>query len=170
MNTMNLPGFAADASLYKTSGHYRTGQRPINLPAQHMGTLRLSAIDVPGEVIIIEDDAPWSPPSWGGHTGPGTSGGAGDTGGGEPGAGGDGGIPSKTPHKPPIVKRYSPKKGQPCWVEQTDTSGHITVLMNGKYSVNDEDRWICENPTKTNYCVQTYHGTVVQCYNGHSPE
>lgn len=24
MKTMNLPGFTADASLYKTSGHYRT--------------------------------------------------------------------------------------------------------------------------------------------------
>jgi hypothetical protein len=91
-----MPGFTAAASLYKTSRHYRTGKSAINLTAHKMGTIRLSEIDVPGEVIIIEDDAPWSPPSWGGHTGPGTSGDAGDTGGGEPGGGGGGGIPSTT--------------------------------------------------------------------------
>ena len=99
----NMPGFTAAASLYKTSGHYRTGNRAINPPGHTMGTIRPSEIDVPGEVIEIEDDAPWSPPSWGGHTGPGTSGGgAGETGGGEPG-GGDGGIPSKTdPNDKPV--------------------------------------------------------------------
>lgn len=124
MNTMNLPGFTADASLYNTSGHYRTGQRAINLPAQHMGTMRLSAIDVPGEVIIIEDDAPWSPPSWGGHTGPGTGGGSGETGGGggAAGGGGDGGIPSKTdPNDKPLpgqhgcsANQIQSEAAQPC--------------------------------------------------------
>jgi hypothetical protein len=97
MSTIELPGFTADASLYETGGHYRTCVDASGRPAGDLGTIRLSAIDVPGEVIEIEDDAPWSPPSWGGHTGPGSGGGSGDTGGdgGGPG-GGDGGIPSKT--------------------------------------------------------------------------
>lgn len=94
MNT-TTPGFTAGASLYNTSRHYRTSYRALDPPGHAMGTIRPSEIDVPGEVIEIEDDAPWSPPSWGGHTGPGTSGGGGEPGGGEPG-GGDGGIPSKT--------------------------------------------------------------------------
>ena len=96
MNT-KMPGFTAEASLYKTSRHYRTSYRALDPLGHAMGTIRPSEIDVPGEVIEIEDDAPWSPPSWGGHTGPGTTGGGGggEPGGGEPG-GGDGGIPSKT--------------------------------------------------------------------------
>jgi hypothetical protein len=98
MNTINLPGFTADASLYETGGHYRSCARP----ADHTRTIRLSAIDVPGEVIEIEDDAPWLPPSWGGHTGPGSSGGSGETGGGAGGpGGGDGGIPSTDPYDKP---------------------------------------------------------------------
>ena len=48
MITRTLPGFTANASLYRTSGHYRTGKRAINLRVQQMGTMRLSAIDVPG--------------------------------------------------------------------------------------------------------------------------
>jgi hypothetical protein len=100
MNTLALPGFTADASLYETAGHYRTCVDASNRRADRMRMIRLSAIDVPGEVIEIEDDAPWSPPSWGGHTGPGSSGGSGETGGegGGPG-GGDGGIPSTTDPK-----------------------------------------------------------------------
>jgi len=102
MNTVDLPGFTADASLYKTAGHYRTCAAASNRPADHRGTIRLAAIDVPGEVIEIEDDAPWSPPSWGGHTGPGSSGGSGETGNSEGGpGGGDGGIPSTDPYDKP---------------------------------------------------------------------
>jgi hypothetical protein len=97
MSTIDLPGFTAGASLYENGGHYRICVDASGRPAGHGGTIRLSAIDVPGEVIEIEDDAPWSPPSWGGHTGPGSGGGSGETdpGGGGPG-GGDGGIPSTT--------------------------------------------------------------------------
>jgi hypothetical protein len=90
--TMNTPGFTAEDSLHATRGHYRTSTRPLGLPAHTVGTIRLSEIDVPGEVIEIEDDAPWSPPSWGGHTGPGTTSPPPETGGGEPGGGSDGGA------------------------------------------------------------------------------
>ena len=97
MNTATTPGFTAEASLYNTSRHYRTSYRALDLPGHTVGAIRPSEIDVPGEVIEIEDEAPWSPPSWGGHAGPGTTGGGGEPGSGEPGGGGgDGGTPSKT--------------------------------------------------------------------------
>src|SRR5262249_29141812 len=95
MNTTMTPGFTAEASLYNTSRHYRTRYHALDRLGHTAGTIRLSEIDVPGEVIEIEDDAPWSPPSWGGHTGPGPTGG-GETGSGEPGGGGDGGTPTGT--------------------------------------------------------------------------
>jgi len=91
MNTTTTPGFTAEASLYKTSRHYRTSYHALDLPG-HTVAIRPSEIDVPGEVIEIEDDAPWSPPSWGGHTGPGTTSPPPETGGGEPGGGSDGGT------------------------------------------------------------------------------
>ena len=90
--TMNTPGFTAEDSLHATRGRYRTSTRARSLSAHAMGTVRLSEINVPGEVIEIEDDAPWSPPSWGGHTGPGTTSPPPETGGGEPGGGSDGGA------------------------------------------------------------------------------
>lgn len=31
---MNMPGFSADASLYKTSGYYQADRHAINLPTQ----------------------------------------------------------------------------------------------------------------------------------------
>ena len=105
MITRTLPGFTANASLYRTSGHYRTGKRAINLRVQQMGTMRPSAIDVPGEVIEIEDDAPWSPPSWGGHTGPGTSGPPGEPGGGGGDAGGESSS-GEPPKKPPVRDKH----------------------------------------------------------------
>jgi hypothetical protein len=101
MNTTRMPGFTAAVSLYQTSRHYRTGNRATHPTAHPVATIRPAEIDVPGEVIIIEDDSPWWPPPWGGHTGPGPSGGgSGGTGAGEPGggSGGDGGIP---PHADP---------------------------------------------------------------------
>jgi hypothetical protein len=102
--TMNTPGFTAEDSLHATRGHYRTSTRARNLSAHAMGTIRPSEIDVPGEVIEIEDDAPWSPPSWGGHTGPGTTSPPPETGGGEPGGGG--GVPSKTDPDPDKPGQY----------------------------------------------------------------
>jgi hypothetical protein len=32
MNAMNMPGFTAETSLYKTSGHYQAGRHAINSP------------------------------------------------------------------------------------------------------------------------------------------
>ena len=97
MNTTTTPGFTAAASLYTTSRHYRASYRALDPNRNTVDVIRPAEINVPGEVIEIEDDAPWSPPSWGGHTGPGTTTGGGETGSGEPGGGGgDGSTPSKT--------------------------------------------------------------------------
>jgi len=131
MNTTTTPGFTAEFSLYSTGGHYRTSYRALGPPGHAMGTIRLSEIDVPGEVIEIEDDAPWWPAPWGGHTGPGTTTtGGGDPGGGEPGGGG-GGTPSGTnPKGPPDSPGCSAKQVQsaaarPCMNQ------HESDLMNG---------------------------------------
>lgn len=101
MNTTTTPGFTAAASLYNTSRHYRTSYRAVDGRRNTVDVIRPAEINVPGEVIEIEDDAPWSLPSWGGHTGPGTTtGGTGETGSGEPGGGGgDGSTPTKTDPK-----------------------------------------------------------------------
>jgi hypothetical protein len=127
----NLPAFTAEASLYSTSGHYRASYRAPGLPGHTIGTIRLSEIDVPGEVIEIEDDAPWWPAPWGGHTGPGTTGG-GEPGSGEPGGGGaGGGTPSDTnPKGPPDSPGCSTRQVQsapagPC-IHQRESD-----LMNG---------------------------------------
>lgn len=101
MNTMNMPGFTADHSLYGATGHYRTDRNRtgINLTAQANGTIHPEATDldtVGEEVIIIEGTAPtpwglpsgWGPGGWGGPhggggpvpTGPGGGGGGGGTG------------------------------------------------------------------------------------------
>lgn len=100
MSTVTTPRFTAAASLYQTSGHYRTGA--VDPPRHTAGTMRLSTIDVPGEVIEIEDDAPWSPPSWGGHTGPGPTGGAADDTGSGGGGGGSAEESSKDPNDKPL--------------------------------------------------------------------
>jgi len=104
MNTTTTPGFTAEASLYKTSRHYRASYHTRDLPGHAAGTISPSEINVPGEVIEIEDDAPWSPPSWGGHTGPGPTTGGGETGGGEPGGGGGGGGGGTSPKPDPLDK------------------------------------------------------------------
>jgi hypothetical protein len=39
MNTMNIPGFTAEASLYSTSRQYRTGRHAINVPTQTISTI-----------------------------------------------------------------------------------------------------------------------------------
>jgi hypothetical protein len=102
---MNMPRFTAEVSLYKTNGHYQTSRQAINGSALMMGAIHLTAMDVPGEDIFVVGEAPWFPPSWGGHTGsggtPGGGGGGSDGGTGEPGGGDGGTVPSE---KPPIDK------------------------------------------------------------------
>ena len=118
---MTMPRFTADASLYKTSGHYQTSRQVSNVPTQMIGTIRLSMIDVGGEVIEIHEhwppDAPWNPPSWGGHEGTGPQGGPVDH---EPadarGGGGGGKRPPKKPPKDNVctMEQFQSKAAKPC--------------------------------------------------------
>jgi hypothetical protein len=139
MNTTTTPGFTGEASLYNTSRHYRASYRALDPPGHPVGTIRPSEIDVPGEVIEIEDDAPWSPPPWGGHTGPGTTGGgAGEPGGGEPGGGGE---PADSPPKiDPEDKPLPVLHG--CSVHQTVSSAAGPCLKQG---LKDQKRGV-KNP------------------------
>lgn len=92
---MNMPRFTAEASLYRTNGHYRTGRNrhAVHLPARMNGTIHtaVTIIEWGEEVIEIEGQAPqapWNP--WvggGGVTGP-LGGPSGAGGGGEGGGGG----------------------------------------------------------------------------------
>ena len=135
MITRTLPGFTANASLYRTSGHYRTDKRAINLRVQQMGTMRLSAIDVPGEVIEIEDDAPWSPPSWGGHTGPGSSGPPSEPGGGGGDAGGESSS-GEPPEKPPVRDKH----GRGCTAGQLRSKWAKPCTDLRKLEMKDHDK------------------------------
>ena len=51
---MNMPRFTAEVSLYKTSGHYRTGRQAINIPT------RMISMIYPAEVIENYGCAPGS--------------------------------------------------------------------------------------------------------------
>ena len=44
MNIMNIPGFTAEASIYKTSGHYQADRHAINASPQMMSAI-VSAAD-----------------------------------------------------------------------------------------------------------------------------
>jgi hypothetical protein len=93
---MSMPRFTAEASLYKTSGQYRTGRYTVNSSAPMISPMYPAAIDVGHEVIVIHD--PWTPQTeppviidlggtpGGGFTGEGPGGGGGD---GRPRASGD---------------------------------------------------------------------------------
>lgn len=48
MNTMNMPGFTARASLYKNSRHYRTSRNAIDLSEQVTGPIHPAMINLDG--------------------------------------------------------------------------------------------------------------------------
>ena len=50
MKTINMPGFTAEDSLYKTSGHYQTDKHAINSSTQMIGAIYAAAQgqDFPG--------------------------------------------------------------------------------------------------------------------------
>ena len=53
---MNMPGFAAEASLYRTGGHYKTAGRATNSPTQMAGVIRPAMIN--DDVIEVFGCAP----------------------------------------------------------------------------------------------------------------
>jgi hypothetical protein len=57
---MNMPGFTGEATLYKTSGHYRTGRDIVNSFVQRVSPVRPAAREQEGEVIHVHS----CPPGW----------------------------------------------------------------------------------------------------------
>ena len=157
---MNMPGFTAEASLYKTSGHYRTSRQAINSPTQMIGPIHLAVINDPGpgeKVVIVEK---WPPDAWdplepwtgGQTTGPGTSGPGGGGTGSETGGGTGSADPMQTPKsgqppKPPT--NYNPKKtGTKCRGRNiTDYGKGVIVtdeIWNGEYTKAPlSGAWMC---------------------------
>jgi hypothetical protein len=96
MNTMNMPGFTAEDSLYKTGGHYQTSRHAIDSSTQIISRIYPAAAKMEEEVIVITEQwppdpwTPWPPPSGGGQGGtpiPPFEGGDGGGGGGATGGG-----------------------------------------------------------------------------------
>jgi hypothetical protein len=118
---MTTPRFTAEASLYRTHGHYRANRHAINSSAPMMSAIH------PAEIIEVHGCAPgsemidWGDGTWSCETvGPDTSwGGGGDPGGSEyeggearPGKGG--GKRPRNRRTPPGPKRRPPKFGRDC--------------------------------------------------------
>lgn len=132
---MNMPAFTAEASLYKTSGHYRAARQVVTLPVR---AIQATAIMVPGEVIEIEGEAPWDPQwglPWG--WGPAGWGGSGSGGGTTPvdeprGPGGQGGGgPVKEPKMPGActMEQVQSEWAKPCMDKQAADLRHVPLDM-----------------------------------------
>ncbi len=189
---MNMPRFTAEDSIYKTNGHYisYSNRHAINMPAQKIDSISpAETIEVhgcaPGSYLVDNGDGTWDcwsnpDPWWGGGGDSGAPGVPSDSGGGG-GGGGVGKQPKRPPNKPPKTppKKYSPKRGQPCYVEQSVTSGDVTitdVYLNGKYSSTPKG-WRCDTLDGENsaYCNDTWADSngdkrAFRCYNGHNTE
>ena len=128
---MNFPRFNAEASLYKTSGHYQTNRNLINLPTQMVGAIYpAEVIEVHGcrpgllqlgegeDMVCIDPSDPYGQD---GGDGPGV----GVPGGGGPGGGPTGGgtaPPKRPPHGPrPPRGRFTAEDAVSCSVEQLNT-------------------------------------------------
>ena len=151
---MNMPGFTADATLYKTSGRYQTSRNMINLPTQMIyaaevievhgcrpGTLQLGEGE---DMVCIDPNDPWD-----GHDGGEGPPGGGPSGGG-PSQGGGGGTPPKRPPKPP------PKEPPPKPLPYRDcTENEIASFGSGW----DQLKQDCQTYMGANYAA------VLRCRN-----
>jgi hypothetical protein len=161
MHTMNMPGFTAEDSLYKTSRQYRTGRHAINLPTPMIGTIRLAAIDESGEVIVIVEEwppDPWTPPSWGGAGGTPVPQ-AGNGGGGGGGGGGGAGPKPKPKPKPTPEERARAREIAKC--EARCHGGHTGDVMKCAFDPDpDRCKSIADNVfsrCKTRCQEEPYH-------------
>lgn len=189
---MNIPGFTAETSLYKTNGHRQT-----NRPAFTSVTTGIRAFHPAAEVIEVHGCPPGStmvgtpPDDWYCLPDPLT----------EPGSGGGGGMPAgeggggfggptgrpKRPKRPPSKpretktppKKYAPKSSEPCYVEHSVTSGDVTitdVYLNGIYFTY-RGTWGCakEDGSTSAPCNDSWTDgngdkNTDRCYNGHNME
>jgi hypothetical protein len=151
---MNMPGFNADATLYKTSWHYQTSRNMINLPTQGGSAIyaaMMEQIDIhgcaPGSTLW-EEGGDWGcipDEPFGGGGG----GGGGGPSGGEPSGGGGGGPPPKPPPKTP---------GHVC----SDKEGG-EMFSGPEWNKIKQD---CKNLLGTNaymWCVSPKSKTPVRC-------
>ena len=60
---MNIPGFTAEVSFYKTSGHYRTDRNAITLPD------RMTSVIAPAREVIFVHSCPPGFTMWAGPAG-----------------------------------------------------------------------------------------------------
>jgi len=173
---MNFPRFNAEASLYKTSGHYQTNRNLINLPSAvypaevievhgcRPGLLQLGEGD---DMVCIDPADPF----------PGSDGGDGPGGGG-PGGGPTGGAtapPKRPPHRPrpPRVEprgKFTAEDATSCSTAQLNTpygsacsdQGQSDLLHNRPtthHPICDRDTgkiWCCKVANKSN--------TILGCY------
>jgi hypothetical protein len=192
MSTKNMPGFTAEDSLYRTNGHYASFGlwRTINWSARECDSISpAETIEVhgcaPGSYLVDNGDGTWdcwsNPDPWGGGGG---GGGAGAPGVPSDSSGGGGGKPPKgrPPNKPRSTppKKYTPKNGQPCYVEQSVTSGNVTIIdvyLNGTYQRRGQKAWFCNTDDGGNSapCIDSWidgngDKNTFRCYNGHNTE
>jgi hypothetical protein len=146
---MNVPKFTAEASLYQTGGHYRTGSQVIHSlpraisPITPAITSAEVPVNVPGEIIEVHGEAPGCPLGWikiGGTCvleGPPSGGGSGTPGGGGEGGGPSGGAGTPFGDKPKddprdiygcTSKQYESKKAKPCLDKGAKDPTHSTYL------------------------------------------
>ncbi len=183
---MNFPRFNAEASLYKTSGHYQTNRNLIDLPTQMVSAIYpAEVIEVHGcrpgllqlgegdDMVCIDPSDPF--PGSDGGDGPGGGGpGGGPTGGGTP-------PPKPPPHRPrpPRVPRpppdephgkYTEAYANSCSEAQLNTpygsacndQGQSDLLHNRPI----EHHAICDSETGKIWCckVGKKSGTILGCY------
>ena len=160
MSRRNLPGFTAEISLYRASGHYRTGKSTIIPSTRMTGSIHQAATATEENgVIIIVDDAPfempwgWGPWGWtGSGGGGGPVGGLSDGGGGGGGSGGTGPRPRPTPEEKRAEEKRAKEKR--CKVECEDRRKADRIDCDEKYTDRD-DVTICNDAAdnRRNRCL-----------------
>lgn len=147
---MNMPGFTAEASLYRTRGQYRTGVQADRLPTKMLGPIYPARME--DEVIHVHSCAPgftdiggtcWpnpltEPSSGGGTGGSGLPSGGGSESGGSGGVGTGPGVPATETEERPICRPplqqnpdYNPAICQEC-VGVCDSTYPITPCEGSK--------------------------------------
>ena len=130
MNTVNMPKFIADASVYKTDRHYTSSRHARGISSQLGSSISPAAEDDGSpiwgeEVIVIVEKVPdwrWKIPPLPDPTTP-------------PQGGGGGG--SGDPQPPPQTPGYNPKSGEKCHGEN-----RLSTVNVGHYEYKN-GRWYC---------------------------
>jgi hypothetical protein len=174
MNTMKMPEFTAEASLYQTEGYYWTGRNAITSPVPMIGHIYPAMKD---EEIYVHS----CPPGWQDIGGscwpvpqsepfPGTPGPFPGTPG--PFEGEPTGTPKRGPTKKPRVKVvYAPHPGGSCHAKRTvkgkDGSATVTgEIESGAYT--EEAPWSCCSIYQSeNACIPCEENHHINCANGY---